>query len=67
MILLRQVQHFWRAWLQDKEATLKAMAAKSAAKRAARKAAKKAAQSAARGAKCPSGLQAPPVFAGKQG
>ena len=62
MILLRQVQQFWRAWLQDKEATLKAMAAKSAAKRAAKRAAQRAAR-----AKCPSGLQAPPVFAGKQG
>ena len=70
------MQQFWREWVQlpppsegetkgyhwDKQAALEARTARQAANKAAKKAAK-----AARGAKCPSGLQAPPVFAGKQG
>ena len=75
-ILLRQVQQFWREWVQlpprgegetkgyhqDKQAALEARTERQAAKKAAKKATK-----AARKVKCPSGLEAPPVFAGKQG
>ena len=73
------MQQFWREWVQlpppsegetkgyhwDKQAALEARTARQA-RQAANKAAKKATK-AARKVKCPSGLEAPPVFAGKQG
>ena len=70
-MLSRQVQQFWREWVQlaprgegetkgyhwDKQAALEARTARQA-RQAANKAAKKATK-AARKVKCPSGLEAP--------